>query len=328
MKAQVLIAPNTLELQELDILKPKKGQVLVKMAFSPINPSDLSFLTGNYGLKKEMPVVPGLEGSGIVIESGGGFLANRLLTKKVACAAPNWGNGTWAEYMVTDATKCVPLKENISLEQGSMLFVNPLTAIAFINKAKESKADLIIMNASGSALSAMVMNLAKEAGIAFVGVVRSVKTLTLVSEQFRQNGAIGLESSSENFYESLTDISNSYKKAIFFDAVGGGEIPFKILACLPPLSEMVIYGRLDLSDSILHTGIMIFKNYQITGFWLSKELSKKTFIRSFMDTQKVQKLLSNGYKTKIHKTVTIEDLQKAVMEYPLNMSAGKVLLRF
>ena len=33
---------------------------------------------GNYGIKKPMPVVPGLEGSGIVVENGGGFRVERL----------------------------------------------------------------------------------------------------------------------------------------------------------------------------------------------------------------------------------------------------------
>jgi NADPH:quinone reductase len=72
-QAIVLHGPENFKLENLALPKLRKGEVLVKMAFAPINPSDLAFLTGNYGLKKPFPVVPGLEGSGTVVASGGGF---------------------------------------------------------------------------------------------------------------------------------------------------------------------------------------------------------------------------------------------------------------
>lgn len=322
MKALLLTAPNTLNLTEIEKPQVSKGKVLVKMAFAPVNPSDLSFLTGNYGLKKEMPVVPGLEGSGIVVEAGSGFLAKRLLGKRVACAAPNSGNGTWAEFILTDATKCVPLKEKVSLEQGSMLFVNPLTALAFIDKSKKNKADLIVMNAGGSALAAMVLELAKASGLTFLSIVRSAEGVKKLSEK-----CLVLDSGSVEFESELKAIGNKYKRAIFFDAVGGGDIPFRILNFLPERSTMVIYGRLSLEKAILESGIMIFKNYFIEGFWLAKELANKSILRALLDTQKVQKLLSQGYETNIAHTLPIESFLDGIKEYQQNMSAGKVLLK-
>ncbi|SOE22320.1 NADPH:quinone reductase [Spirosomataceae bacterium TFI 002] len=322
MKALLLTAPNTLNLTEVEKPQVSKGKVLVKMAFAPVNPSDLSFLTGNYGLKKEMPVVPGLEGSGIVVEAGSGFLAKRLLGKRVACAAPNTGNGTWAQFMLTDATKCVPLKEKVSLEQGSMLFVNPLTALAFIDKAKKNKADLIVMNAGGSALAAMVMELAKTIGITFLSIVRSAEGVKKLSEK-----CLVIDSGSVDFESELNAIGKKYNRAIFFDAVGGGDIPFRILNFLPERSTMVIYGRLSLEKAILESGIMIFKNYFIEGFWLAKELANKSILRALLDTRKVQKLLSQGYETNIAHTLPIESFLDGIKEYQQNMSAGKVLLK-
>lgn len=46
---------------------PGPGQLLLRMAAAPINPSDLGFLNGSYGFRKPFPIVPGLEGSGTVI---------------------------------------------------------------------------------------------------------------------------------------------------------------------------------------------------------------------------------------------------------------------
>ena len=44
----------------LPIPSPGPGQVLVRMAAAPINPSDLGFLRGSYGFQKPFPIVPGL----------------------------------------------------------------------------------------------------------------------------------------------------------------------------------------------------------------------------------------------------------------------------
>ena len=50
---------NALRIEKRPVPKPGPNQVLVKVAASPINPSDLSFMDGNYAFKKQTPVVPG-----------------------------------------------------------------------------------------------------------------------------------------------------------------------------------------------------------------------------------------------------------------------------
>src|SRR4051812_10526360 len=71
--------------ENLPVPKPGPGQVLVKVAASPINPSDLAFLGGMYGFKKPLPTVPGFEGSGTVVATGSGTMARFLKGKRVAC---------------------------------------------------------------------------------------------------------------------------------------------------------------------------------------------------------------------------------------------------
>ncbi len=57
-------------------------------------------------------------------------LARALLGKRVACGVPSDGDGTWAEYLVTSADRCMPLLKETSTEQGATLIINPLTASA------------------------------------------------------------------------------------------------------------------------------------------------------------------------------------------------------
>src|SRR4026208_116410 len=163
MHAVQLDEPNgKLRLREIPVPYPQAGQVLIRMAASPINPSDLGSLSGmSYSGKRQFPFTPGLEGSGTVIEVGEGFMPGLLKGRRVACSATLTGNGTWAEYVVTSAQLCIPLNKNVSLEQGATLLVNPLTALAMFEIAQRGKHRAIVSTAAASAVGGMILRLGK-----------------------------------------------------------------------------------------------------------------------------------------------------------------------
>lgn len=37
------------------------------MHYAPLNPSDINFYMGSYGIKKKLPAIMGFEGSGVII---------------------------------------------------------------------------------------------------------------------------------------------------------------------------------------------------------------------------------------------------------------------
>src|SRR5438094_8961423 len=76
--------------------KTGPGEVVVEMRAAPINPADLNAIEGKYPGKREVPAVPGFEGSGIVSELGENvskltlgslvILPHELGTGREACA--------------------------------------------------------------------------------------------------------------------------------------------------------------------------------------------------------------------------------------------------
>ncbi|MFZ1999575.1 MAG: alcohol dehydrogenase catalytic domain-containing protein, partial [Candidatus Sulfotelmatobacter sp.] len=130
--------PESVAVVEVPMPRPGPGQVLIRVAASPINPSDLMFIRGLYGFKKPLPATPGFEGSGTVVEAGSGMMPRFLKGRRVACTAadPNIAGGMWAEYLVTSAQLCVPLSKHVDMEQGATMLVNPLTAWALMQAAR------------------------------------------------------------------------------------------------------------------------------------------------------------------------------------------------
>ena len=172
MKALLLEGASKISVQNIPIPKPLDGQVLIKVMAAPINPSDIYFIKlGAYSEEKKAPCVAGFEGSGVVVENGGGLMGWGLVGKKVAFT-PIMTSGSYAQYALAKSSECFPVDDEMSFEHASMSFVNPLTAIAMLDIAKAKPTKTVIINAAASALGRMLNRLLPGEGIETINIVR------------------------------------------------------------------------------------------------------------------------------------------------------------
>jgi len=300
----------------------KPGQVLVKMAAAPINPSDLIFLRNQYGVKKKLPVVPGFEGSGTVVASNAGFYGRWLVGKRVACRAPEDGNGTWAEYMATDSKGVVPLIKEVTLEQGASLLVNPLTAWALLTLAKKEKHRGFVQTAAASALGQMMERLSRRWRMVSINIVRRREQV----ERLKKDGAVHvLDSSAPGFEEQLHVLSERYKIRLAFDAVGG-DLTSRVASAMPPGSKVIVYGALAGENCQMSPLSLIFEDKKMEGFWLSQWVKKLGFWRKMSMAYGAQKLLSSDLSTHIQARYPLEKVEDAIALYKEKRTEGKILL--
>src|SRR5215831_5450942 len=166
--------PSSLMVVEVPVPRPGPGEVLVRVAASPVNPSDLMFIAGRYGIRKPLPATPGLEGSGTVVEAGSGLMARFMKGRRVACAAADAKKsaGMWAEYVVTGAQFCVPLAKRVDTEQAATMLVNPFSAWALVETARKGGHRAAVQTAAASALGRMVIRLGQRFSLPVINVVR------------------------------------------------------------------------------------------------------------------------------------------------------------
>ena len=93
-----ILADLQVAVQEVDLPTPGPGQVLVRMVAAAVNPSDerdLRLASREAGNPRGvvLPKVFGREGCGVVVGSGGGVMARRLVGKKVGVCSTE--GGTW-----------------------------------------------------------------------------------------------------------------------------------------------------------------------------------------------------------------------------------------
>jgi NADPH:quinone reductase len=316
--------PDSLTVAQVPVPRPGPGEVLVKVFASPVNPSDLAFITGSYGFKKPLPAIPGFEGSGTVVETGSGMMARFMKGRRVACSAATAKStgGMWSEYVVTSADFCVPLGKKVEMEQGATMLVNPLTAWALVDEARRGGHRAAVQTAAASALGRMVIRLGQKFGLPVVNVVRRPQQVELLRGMGAQNV---LNSSDSGFDEELRKVCHKLGASISFDAVGG-ELSARVLRAQPQGSRMLVYGALSLKAVEIDPGSLIFEGKHVEGFWLSAWMRGRNLLSQLRVARQVQQLLAGDLKTEIRARLPLEQAAVGLSQYAAEMTAGKVLL--
>ena len=315
-------AGGALKIEQLPIPRPGSGELLIKMDAAPVNPSDLALLAGGY-VERSYPFTPGLEGSGTVVAAGSGLFPRLRLGKRVACSPQHAGDGTWASFMLTSAMNVAPLPKNISSEQGSMMLVNPMTAMAFIQVAREEKHRAIINNAAASSLGKMLIRLALRQGIPLINIVRKEEQL----DALRKMGATHvLNSSSESFNADLKALAEELGATLILDAVTGSQSSL-LLDAAPKGSTLIAYARLSGEAILADPGTIMNGEKNIRGFLLGNWLQTRSLLFKLKFISRVKNALNGDLSSHINRTYPLENAEEAIAYYREHMSEGKILLK-
>jgi NADPH:quinone reductase-like Zn-dependent oxidoreductase len=278
-------------------------------------------MRGVYAFKKSLPAALGLEGSGTVVATGSGLLARRLQGKRVACAAPETGGGTWAEYLVTPARNCLTLPAVVSDEQGAMALVNPLTAWALVDIARKRRAKALVQTAAAGALGHMIARLCLRVGLEAIHIVWRPEQVRALQEAGARHV---LDSSAPDFDRTLAGLCRDLGATAAFDAVAG-DMTGRLLAAMPSGSQVVVYGALSWEACTLDPGALIFASKAVTGFYLPHWLSHKRLLSLVRLQRRVMPLLSGDLHSEIQARFPLTDARAALQTYQSGMTRGKVL---
>lgn len=348
----------TLEIAESTFPDPAGNQVLVKMEAAPINPSDLAILTGaadfenaDYSHGKVVAKMPepfntgaksrhgqrlpaGNEGAGTVVATGDGDMAKALMGQRVACVPGN----AFSQYAIADAAMCLPLGEH-SAEEGASSFVNPMTALGFVETARMEGHDAIIHLAAASNLGQMLNKICQEDGMKLVNIVRKQEQVDLLKEL---GAEYVVNSSDDDFMEQLRTAIDATGAYLGFDPIGGGQM---VDSCLKAMEQVAVtqmseysrygsnqdkkmyqYGRLDFGPTILTPSYGL--QWTVSGWLLTPFLAKagmETVVK--MRTRVLQNLtttFASNYKRKVSLEGMLE--KDAILDYRQMKTGEKYLV--
>lgn len=312
-------AADWLEAAELPEPEAGAGQVVVKLRASSVNPSDLHFIKGEYGQPRIKGAAAGFEGCGDVVEAGPG--AEGLLGQRVAFVAVN--AGAWAEYVLCDAVNCIPLRDDISDDDGAAQIVNPLTAMAMVDIAVKAKSALVI-SAAASQLGKLMIGLAQDLELETMALVRRTEALA----PLKASGATEvLDVTTAEFANDFAIASRALKPRIFLDAVAD-QVSEQVFVQMPNGARWVIYGNLaGAPPRLTQLGQLIFMDKRIEGFWLTKWMKTTPPADKARVVAEVQARFADGcWHTDISEHIALKDVINRLAA-ATRKPDGKVIIR-
>jgi NADPH:quinone reductase len=214
--------PEVLEVTDVPAPEPGPGEVLVQVAAVGVNYRDLYEREGRYGGK--LPAIIGVEGSGSVAGSG----------ERVAwISAP----GSYAEQVVVDADKVVPVPEGVSDEVAAAALLQGITAQYLTTATHEvQEGENVLVHAAAGGLGRLLTQLVAMRG----GRVIATTSTEEKADLARQAGAaevIGYE----GFAERVRGLTGGRGADVVYDGVGASTFDDS-LRSLRPRGTMVLAG--------------------------------------------------------------------------------------
>lgn len=316
---------DVLKYTDFDDLKPKAGEVLVRMLASPVNPSDLMYVEGGYTITPKLPAIPGFEGVGIVEKAGRGLHGKLLVGRRVAVV--NRDRGNWADKTVVSAKQAIPVPNSLDNEQAAMFFVNPATAYILtriiLNVPKDA---WLLQSAANSALGRMVIRLGRAFDFKTLNVVRNDDDV----EKLKFLGANEVivfdvdKDDPQQFLDRIKEITGGVRYAI--DPVGGN-LASAIAVSLIDGAQFVLFGSLSGDEVILFPRTIISPNAVIRGFWLGGWMQQQNLITKLSIVRKIAKLIGDGtLSSDVGQRFSLDQIKDAVIASRVPNRQGKVLL--
>jgi NADPH2:quinone reductase len=324
---------------------PSENDVLIKVEASPINPSDLGLLISfaadlnslsvsgsGDATVATMKIHPGLmgamkprldqsmqvgnEGGGVIVDAGAN--AKGLIGKTVGVA----GGAMYSQYRCLPASSCLVMDDNTTSAEAASSFVNPLTALAFVETMKMENHSAIINTAAASNLGQMLVKICKDDSVPLVNIVRK-------SEQVKMLKNLGAEyvcnTSDPDFMKDLVAALIATGATLGFDATGGGnegKLPGQILAAMEiaanktakeysrygsdTYKQVYIYGGLDQTPTVLNRSFGM--QWGLGGWLLTPMIGRIGMERFQQMRERVAKEIKTTFASQYTQEVSFEEM--------------------
>ena len=355
---------------EISIVKvdkpiPADDEVLIEVHAAPINPSDIGLLLtfagdlsnidiseSGDGLVASIKIHPGLmatmkprldkslavgnEGAGIVVDAGKNV--KKLIGKTVGLA----GGSMYSQYICVPAINCLVMEEGTTPKEAASSFVNPLTALSFIETMKMENHSAIVHTAAASNLGQMLVKICKDDGIPLVNIVRKQEQVDILKN-------IGAEyvcnTSDPDFMKTLVKAVVETGATLGFDATGGGnngELPGQILSAMEVAAnknskeysrygsetykQVYIYGGLDQSPSILKRSYGM--SWGLGGWLLTPMLGKIGMDKFQIMRKRIAKEIKTTFASTYIQEISLEEMlqPEIINSYAEHKTGNKYLV--
>ncbi len=228
--------PEVLVYEDADPGQPGPGQILVRHTAIGLNFIDIYFRTGLYPAPNGLPLIPGGEAAGVVLELGEGVSWLKQ-GDRIAYAI---NTGAYAEQRVIAADRVVKIPDGISDEQAAGMMLKGMTAEYLLRRTfKVGQGDTILYHAAAGGVGLILGQWAKHLGATVIGTAGSQEKAELAKAHGYDHV---IDYRTQDFVAEVARLTDGRKCDVVYDSVGKDTFPGS-LDCLRPLGTFVSFGQ-------------------------------------------------------------------------------------
>ena len=310
--------PEVLELEEINLRKPIKGEVLIEHTAIGLNYIDTYHRSGLYPLM--MPSGLGMEASGIIKEVGPDVLDYSVGDRVAYAAVPL---GAYSTHRIFRTKNLIKVPKEVDLALASAIMTKGLTTFYLLHKTYPvSNGETILFHAAAGGVGQIFCQWAKSLGCKVIGTVGSDEKVNL-AKKYGCDEIINY--TKEDFAKKVMEITNGKGVPVVYDGVGKSTLQ-KSLECLRTRGMMVSFGNasgaldpINVPKMLQPKGLFFVRPSM--GQYLSNNEEKNEAAEALFE-----KIVSGTIKIEIFKKYKLEDIKQAHIDLESRKILGPAIL--
>lgn len=311
--------PDSLVIEDIEPLKPGKGQVVISVRACGVNFPDTLIIQGKYQSKPPFPFIPGSEVAGIVKEVGEGVDHVKVGDRVIAFT----GTGGFAEEAIADAPKLIPMTGNMDFTTASaFVLVYGTSYHALKDRAQLQAGETLLVLGAAGGVGLAAVEIGKVMGARVIAAASSDEKLEIC----KQHGADEvINYASEDLKERIKQLTGGKGVDVAFDPVGG-DYSEPVLRSMAWGGRFLVIGFAAGDIPRIPLNLPLLKVYSIVGvFWGSfMERDPKHGQENLIE---LLALVAEGkLKPRVSATYPLEQVANALNDLMERKVTGKAVL--
>lgn len=318
--------PEVLKYVELPTPRPGPGEVLVKSHAIGVCMPETLVRKGAYRWMPPLPVIPGIEMSGTVVEAGAGTGRLRVGQKVFVCAREfKERSGCYAEYLAAREDLLYPVPDGVDLDQVAGL-ANYQVAWHLLNSAlKGFQYDSALVVAAAGGVGTALVQLAKVAGKRVIGVVSSDRRAAFARAQGadevidRKRGSV---------VDEVKQLTGGRGVDLVLDPAGGPNMT-SYFQCLDRFGMLMLYGQIEGPPTGNISAAIQSPPWRSAAYryFTMHTLDDWPELRARCTHELIRLLASGAIKVPIHERIALADAARAHRVFESGEVMGKLIMK-
>ncbi|MEM9724225.1 MAG: NADPH:quinone oxidoreductase family protein [Pseudomonadota bacterium] len=317
MRVHDLEGPDALR---CDLLEPPplaERQVRIAVKAAGLNYPDLLMTRGGYQRRPDLPFAPGMEVSGVVLETGPGVTQVDVGQRVMAMGR----SGGFSEQFVAAESATLPLPDGFSDEEGATFCVAGVTAHhALVDKAAISSADTCLIAGASGGVGLAAVQLAKARGARVIALASGDAKQAAV----RRAGADHLiDYAADDIREAVRAATDGALATVVYDPVGG-ELAQTMLRCLGWNGLYLIIGFTSGAPARFETNKLLIKSHRVAGVRAGESHARAPHLAAAAFRELQERAAAGQMTPHVGETFALEDAAAALKRMEARGVVGRL----